>query len=69
MTDLNFPLSNVQVELLKLYSTNLNNNDMQDLKNKLAEFYAAKAIRKADELWDKNKLTDTGIDNWLNEKS
>ena len=69
MVDLNFPLSNVQVELLKLYSTNLNDNDIEELKNTLAEFYAAKAIAKANEIWDSNNFTNADMDKWLNEKS
>lgn len=32
------PLSNIQLELLKLYSTELNDNDLEDLKTQLAQF-------------------------------
>lgn len=69
MIELKFPLTNVQVELMKLYSTNLSNKDLEDLKNVLAKFYADKAISGANELWDKRGLTDTDMENWLNEKS
>ena len=44
--------SNVQLELLKLYSTNLSDKDMQELRNLLASFFAEKSIKSADEIWD-----------------
>lgn len=69
MIDLKFPLSNVQVELLKLYSTNLNDDDIKDLKNKLAEFYASKAIGAADKVWEEKNLSNEEMDKWLNKKS
>ena len=56
---MNQPLSNVQMELLKLYSTNLSEKDMAELKEQLAKFYADKSIRLADAVWDKNCLLYT----------
>lgn len=69
MTGINFPLSNVQMELMKLYSTGLSEKDMLDLKGVLGKFYANKAISQANEIWDQRKLTDEDMDKWLNEKS
>jgi DeoR/GlpR family transcriptional regulator of sugar metabolism len=69
MIDLKFPLTNIQVELLKLYSTNLNDADIAELKNVLARFYADKAINKANAIWDEKGLTDANMEDWLNEKS
>jgi hypothetical protein len=69
MTELKFPLSNLQVELLKLYSTGLKEKDIEELKYILAKFYADKAINKANTIWDEKGLTDADMDKWLNEKS
>ena len=69
MIDLKFPLSNVQVELLKLYSTNLDDKEMEQLKNILAHFYADKAINKANAVWDEKGFTDADMEKMLNEKS
>jgi len=69
MSTLNYPLSNVQVELMKLFSTNLSENDLVELKNLLAKFYAKKAISKADQLWDSKGLNDDGMEKWLDENS
>lgn len=68
MIDLKLPLSNAQVELMKLYSTNLSEKELQELKDLLANFYAHKAISKANEIWDKKGLTDADMEKWLNEK-
>ena len=69
MSVLNYPLSNVQVELLKLFSTNLTDHDLIELKDLLSGFYADKAITQADAIWDERKLTDQDMDKWLNKKS
>jgi hypothetical protein len=60
-------LSNVQIELLKLYSTNLSEKDMADLKDQLAKFYAEKSIRLADEAWDKKGYTNNDMNSILND--
>ncbi len=62
------PLSNVQEELLKLYSTNLSNEEVEELKNVLGKYYARKATKEADKIWDKKKYSDEIIEEWLNEE-
>jgi len=69
MSILNYPLSNVQVELMKLFSTNLSDKELIELKDLLARFYADKASAKADAIWDKKGLSDDDMDKWLNQKS
>ncbi|RMH88645.1 MAG: hypothetical protein D6681_14700 [Calditrichaeota bacterium] len=61
-------LSNLQLELLKLYSTNLSEQDLLALKKVLAKFFAERAIQEADRLWKEKKLTNKDMDNWLNEE-
>ena len=61
------PLSNVQEELLKLYSADLTPEELEELKTVLGKYYARKASRSADEIWDEKKYTDKTIDEWLNE--
>lgn len=69
MTGINLPLNNVQMELMKLFSTGLNDNDLADLKRVLAKFYSDKAISQANEIWDQKGLTNEDMDKWLNQKS
>ncbi len=65
----NQPLSNIQLELLKLYSTGLSEEDMKELKNQLAQFYARKSIEAANEAWKQKGLTQADMNQWLNEDS
>lgn len=69
MTQSLFPLSNVQLELLKIFSTDLSEEDLQELKALLAKFYAEKSIELANRVWDEKGLTDADMDKWLNELS
>lgn len=69
MIELKLPLTNVQMELMKLYSTNLSQKDLEELKNVLAGYYADKAISQANTLWDERNLTYADMEAWLNEKS
>lgn len=59
-------LSNVQLELLKLYSTNISDKDMEELKDVLARFYGEKAIKLADIIWDEKKYTENDMNSILN---
>jgi hypothetical protein len=44
------PLSNLQLELLKLYSTNLSQKDLVELKRVLANYFGQRAIKGADKI-------------------
>lgn len=67
--DMNYPLSNIQIELLKLFSTNLSDKDLKELRTLLSQFYARKAIKAADETWDNRGLSDDDMEKWLNGQS
>jgi hypothetical protein len=45
------PLSNLQLEILKLYSTDLDKTELVELKGQLADFYAKKSIENANRVW------------------
>ena len=57
------------MELMKLFSTDLSEKELKELKALLSRFYADKAVNAADDVWDKKGLTDEDMDKWLNEKS
>ena len=69
MTEIKLPLTNVQIELMKLYSTDMSEADLEELKSVLAKFYADKAIATANAVWDQKGLTNDDMDTWLNKKS
>jgi hypothetical protein len=47
-------LSNVQIELLKLFATDLSEEELRD---PLAQFHACKSVGKANEAWQEKGLT------------
>ena len=67
--ELQAPLSNVQLELLKLYSSGISDEHLDDLRILIARFLFAKARSKADEIWDERKYTDQIILDLLNENN
>jgi hypothetical protein len=60
--------SNIQLELLKLYATNIQENELLDIKNYLAKYFAQKAVSKADAIWDIKAFDNSEMDRWLNGK-
>ena len=62
-------LSNVQLEILKLYSTDLSFSELLEFKQELANFFAKKAIQDADRIWEQKGLTNDCMDTWLNEEN
>ncbi len=60
-------LSNLQLELLKLFSTNVPEQDLKNIKNYLSNYFAQKAIKEADKIWDKKSFSNELMDKWLNE--
>jgi hypothetical protein len=55
------PLSNVQVELLKLFSAKVSEIHLLELKKVTAKFLLDKARDMADTVWDENGYTDENI--------
>jgi len=64
---LNNNFSNIQMELLKLYATNVSDSELKEIKQNLAEFFAQKTVNEADKLWDKKQMDDALMTKWLNE--
>jgi hypothetical protein len=60
-------LSNMQVELLKLYSNGVSEKHLFEIKLMLSNFFAQKATEAMDKLWDEKGLTEQDMINWTNE--
>lgn len=50
---LNTPLSNLQLELLKIFSHNLSESEIKEVKDLLLDYFSKKAISEADKIWEK----------------
>lgn len=68
MNILDKPLSNVQIELLKLFSQNVNEEDLIAIKRLLAKYFADKASDEMDKLWDEKGWTSETMDDWLSDE-
>ena len=60
-------LSNLQLELLKVYSFNPSEEDLVSIKKMLAHFFAQKLVSKVDEQIKAKNMTDDDLEKWLNE--
>lgn len=54
-------------DLLKLYATGLDHQELLKLKQLLANYFADKAINEADQIWDDQNLSDELMESWLHE--
>jgi len=62
------PLSNVQAELLKLFSAEIPENHLMELKKVIAKFLLDKARDKADIIWDSKGYSDEKLQQILDKK-
>jgi transcriptional regulator NrdR family protein len=62
-------LSELQLELLKIYSFNPSNEDLIKIRKILAVFFADKLTNHVQKAIEKKNITDEDLENWLNEKS
>jgi len=69
MTALQKPLSNVQLELLKIYSTDITDEEVLEVKRLLAQHFAKKTIDAAEKVWQEKGLTNDIMDEWLNDEN
>jgi hypothetical protein len=50
-------LSNLQLELLKVFSRPVSDDDVRSIHKMLSNYFAEKAMNLADQAWDKNGWT------------
>jgi hypothetical protein len=60
-------LSNLQQELIKLYSVDIKEEDLLHIKRYLASYFANKAMDEADAIWKQKGYTNDTMNQWLNE--
>lgn len=62
------PLTNLQLELLKIYSIDIDDEQLLEIKKLLAKYFAEKATAEADRLWDERGWTNETMKEWLKGK-
>ena len=60
-------LSNLQLEILKLYSDNVSDSDLLNIKKFLADYFLEKAEIEVAEFSTKNNITPEIYGQWANE--
>ena len=60
-------LTNLQLELLKIFSFNVNDQQLKEIKSLLAKYFAEKATSEMDALWDEKKWSNDTMDQWSQE--
>lgn len=65
MTVTDKPLTNLQLELLKLFSFNLTDNQLIEIRRLMANYFAEKASDEMDKLWDEKGWTNETMEEWL----
>lgn len=56
-----------QLEILDLMSYVENEDTLNEIKDMLSRYFAQKAERAIDELWDNGQLNDSVMEQWKNE--
>ena len=59
------PLNDQQLEILKLFSRELDEEDMREIKKLIVRYLAQKVSRLADEAWEKNNWSDEDMERLL----
>jgi hypothetical protein len=62
------PLTNVQLELLKIFSHQLSDNELVDLKKILVSFFSKRLIKEADRVWEEKGWDEQEVEKILNSK-
>ena len=60
-------LSNLQLELLKIYSTNISDEKLLKIKSMLANFFAEEATKEMDKFIEENNITQQDLIDWTHE--
>lgn len=60
-------LTNMQIELLKLFQYNLPEKQLIEIKNMLAKYFADTATAEMDKLWEENNWNNDVMKDWANE--
>jgi hypothetical protein len=60
-------LTNLQIELIKLFNYQLEEKQLIEVKTLLARYFAAEATKEMDKLWEQNSWSNETMNEWANE--
>ncbi len=62
-------LTNLQQELLKLYAQQVNETDLQNIRELISHYFADRLTTLADKAWEQQGWSEQTMHNWLNDKN
>lgn len=62
----NQPLSNIQLELLQLFSRDLEEDDIVEIRQLIINYLAEKLEKQTNKVWEEKNWTDEDMDRLLN---
>ena len=65
-TQIQAPMSAIQMELLKMYAFNPSEEDLLNVKKMLANYFADKLTTKIDKAIEEKGITEQDLETWLN---
>ena len=68
MENIQQPFTNVQLEILKVFSHNLSKEELVDFKLTLAHYFSKKLVAAADKVWDEEGWDNDKVQELLNTK-
>jgi hypothetical protein len=68
MTITSNKLTNTQLEILKTFAYDIQEEELQDLKKVLIKFFADRIRAKTGRIWQEKGYTDQTMQDWLNDE-
>ncbi len=68
MTTVSNKLTNTQLEILKTFAYESQEEDLQDLKKVLVKFFADRIRKRTSKIWQEKNYTDQTMQDWLNDE-
>ncbi len=60
-------LTNLQLELIKMFSFQLDDIQLIEIRDILTKYFAENATKEMDKLWQNNNWSNETMENWANE--
>ncbi|PHI18081.1 hypothetical protein CEQ90_19765 [Lewinellaceae bacterium SD302] len=61
------PLTNLQIEILKSFNYDIDDNQLNEIRQMLINYFAEKVSDGIDQLFEDNQWDDSKLDEWSNE--
>jgi hypothetical protein len=62
-------LSNLQIELIKMFNYNLDDSQLNDIRDLLTDYFSKKATQEFDNFMSENKFDESTLEAWSKQKN